>query len=200
MTHIVFSDFWKNHIECSEQSLQDMRMAYVQDSPMPYGIKKIEANIHMLFPGESEAFRLLYNTRGCHMKWVPWPIDTLVPTAISCVGNNKSVEIESAYYGLDASFFTKGYEAWPTMSEIVYSVSGFLCFELGSFLLIFQIVDLCFRYGLCSLQIGKALLLGLYLELGHGQVFLGAAALTSFHIAVTGGSHEVEELILEDAV
>ena len=120
MTHIVFSDFWKNHIECSEQSLQDMRMAYVQDSPMPYGIKKIEANIHMLFPGESEAFRLLYNTRGCHMKWVPWPIDTLVPTVISCVGNNKSVEIESAYYGLDASFFTKGYEAWPTMSEIVY--------------------------------------------------------------------------------
>lgn len=120
MTHIVFSDFWKNHIECNEQSLQNMRMAYVQDGPIPYGIKEIEANVHMLFPGESEAFRLLYNTRGCHMKWAPWPIDTLVPTVISCVGNNKSVEIESAYYGLDASFFTKGYEAWPTMSEIVY--------------------------------------------------------------------------------
>ena len=120
MTHIVFSGFWKNHIECNEQSLQDIRIAYVQDDPMPYGIKEIEANIHMLFPGESEAFRLLYNTRGCHMKWVPWPIDTLVPTVISCIGNNKSVEIESAYFGLDASFFTKGYEAWPTMSKIVY--------------------------------------------------------------------------------
>ena len=120
ITHIVFSDFWKNHIECSEQSLQDMRMAYVQDGLMPYGIKEIEANIHMLFPGESEAFRLLYNTRGCHMKWAPWPIDTLAPTVLSCVGNDKSVEVESAYYGLDASFFTKGYEAWPTMSEIVY--------------------------------------------------------------------------------
>jgi hypothetical protein len=112
VTHIVFSNFWKNHIERGEQSLQDMRKAYVQDSPMPYGIKEIEANIHMLFPGESEAFRLLYNTRGCHMKWAPWPIDTLLPTVISCVGNNKSVEIMSAYYGLDARFFTEGYEAW----------------------------------------------------------------------------------------
>lgn len=120
MTHIVFSDFWRNHIEHNEQSLQDMRMAYVQDSPMPYGIKEIEANIHMLFPGESEAFRLLYNTRGCHMKWAPWPVDILVPTVLSCVGRNKIVEVESAYYGLDASFFAKGYEAWPTMSEIVY--------------------------------------------------------------------------------
>lgn len=120
MTHIVFSEFWKNHIQCNEQSLQDMRMAYVQDYPMPYGIKEIEANIHMLFPGESEAFRLLYNTRGCHMKWAPWPVDTLVPTILSCVGREKTVEVESAYFGLDASFFTKGYEAWPTMSEIVY--------------------------------------------------------------------------------
>lgn len=120
MTHIVFSDFWKNHIEGNKQSLQDMRMAYVQDCPMPYGIKEIEANIHMLFPGESEAFHLLYNTRGCHMKWAPWPVDTLVPTVLSCVGKEKIVEVESAYFGLDASFFTKGYEAWPAMSEIVY--------------------------------------------------------------------------------
>lgn len=120
MMHIVFSDFWKNHIERNEQSLQDMRMAYVQDCPIPYGIKEIEANIHMLFPGESEAFRLLYNTRGCHMKWAPWPVDTLVPTVLSCVGREKTVEVESAYFGLDARFFTKGYVAWPTMSEIVY--------------------------------------------------------------------------------
>ena len=54
------------------------------------------------------------------MKWAPWPVDTLVPTVLSCVGREKIVEVESAYFGLDASFFTKGYEAWPTMSEIVY--------------------------------------------------------------------------------
>ena len=84
--------------------------------------------------------------------------------------------------------------------QFLHSVSGFLCFELGSFLLIFQIVDLCFRYGLCCLQTGKSLLFGLHLKLGHGQMFLGAATLPSFHIGVTGSSHEVEELILEDTV
>lgn len=120
MTHIIFSDFWGKHLRANIGSLEEMRMAYLHDQPMQYGVKEIDANIDMLFPGESEAFRLLYNTRGCHMKWVPWPIDTLTFTVFSCIDSGNQIEILDAFYGLDATFFTSNYEPWPTMGDVVY--------------------------------------------------------------------------------
>ena len=49
-------------------------------------------------------------------------------------------------------------------------------------------------------HIFQPLLFLCYLELGHRQMFLGAATLSTLHIRISGSFHIVEEIVLQDTV
>ena len=63
-----------------------------------------------------------------------------------------------------------------------------------------QLRDLSSGGNLCVLDFRQPLLLLLHLELRNRQVFLGAAALSSFDVIVASSAHSIIELILQDAV
>ena len=46
----------------------------------------------------------------------------------------------------------------------------------------------------------QTLLLLCHLELGHSQMFLGTATLSTLHIGISGSFHIVEEIVLQDTV
>ena len=62
------------------------------------------------------------------------------------------------------------------------------------------IVQFLLRLSDLSGHIFQPLLLLCHFELGHSQMFLGAATLSTLHIRISGSFHIVEEIVLQDTV
>ena len=115
--------------------------------------------------------------------------------------NGKPV-LKKSYSVLQDDFFNYMRNAGYT--DVERSERG-LFLNSGKFPLLFgeSGVGLCKRLFLLADLRGQAvqpLLLPLDFELGDGQVFFGAAALTALHIRVPGSTHIVEEIVLQDTV